>query len=55
MILSPEAGVPQCPCYTAWTDPLYGMATSCCMVLYILRTPQLTEHSTQVSAVVFTR
>jgi hypothetical protein len=43
MILSPEAGVPQCPCYTAWTDPPYGMATSCCMVLYILRTPHLTE------------
>lgn len=42
MILSPEAGVPQCPCYTAWMDPLYGMPTSCSMVLYIFRTPQLT-------------
>lgn len=42
MILSPEAGVPQSPCYTAWTDPQYSMPTSCCMVLYILCTPQST-------------
>ena len=42
MILCPEAGVPQCPCHAAWTDPLCSMPTSCCMVISILRTPQLT-------------